>query len=280
MPQRLVLKIVDSPIAKDILKLVGTLRYCSHPMDFQEILTVAHEPVMFMIFSAMSDTSRILADYRDIIIRGEGTVLDDDLLVLHDLLARSEELQERIKMVLACLPPFFSFERAKRNEALVSAPPWLQRVLRDKRCPEYSHKKYKTLNTANCWNWLRHSQIRLLQVQILTLTQLGVDGQPVKLKLWDIESLIDDLMSTVAYFLTTDSMGDFSSSTKIEDVRGIRYYFLMRALAPAKLALEFNHRRGELVGDKLDWLEEVHVFLKQEFGAEPPSWEDPIEWLD
>jgi hypothetical protein len=249
-------------------------------MDFRDILQFAHEPALFMVFSSISDTSRVVADYRDLIVRGKGTILDKDLLLLPDLLARSEEVQERIKTVFSCLPPLFSFERAKRDETLVSAPPWLQHVLRDKRCPEYSHKKYQNLHTANIWNWMRNSQIRLLQVQILILTQLGVNGQPIKLRLWEIESLIEDLVSTVAYFLTADASGDFSSSTRLEDVRAVRYYFLMRALAPAKLALEFNNRRGESVTDKLDWLEEVHSFLKHEFGAEPPTWEDPIEWID
>jgi hypothetical protein len=249
-------------------------------MDFRDILQFAHEPALSMVFSSISDTSRVLAEYRDLVVRGKGRILDDDLLLLDDLLARSEEVQERIHMVLSCLPPFFSFERAKRDETLVSAPPWLQHVLRDKRCPEFSHKRYRNLNSANIWNWLRNAQIRLLQVQILILTHLGVDGQPIKLKLWEIESLIDDLVSTVAFFLTADASGDFSSSIRIEDVRGVRYFFLMRALAPAKLALEFNDRRGEFVADKLDWLEEVHSFLKHEFGAEPPTWEDPIEWID
>ena len=97
------------------------------------------------------------------------------------------------------------------------------------------------------------------------------------MKLWDIESLVDEVHSTIVYFLTCDEDGEFNTSDKIEDVRGVRCFFLVRYLAAAKLALEFLIRRGVDVSEKLEWLAEFCEFLSTEFGFKTSLAPDPME---
>ena len=230
-----------------------------------------------IIFTTVFETSKILAEFLDIVNTESSIELSDDTTALESLLIRAQELEDRLKLLKSSLPPSFAFERSQRDETLVSAPRWLQRGLRDRRAPEYSHKKYAHINVANASNWMRHCHIRLLQLQILIFLRLRMDWQPLKTKLWEIESVVDDINATIVYFLTSDEDGEFNTSDRLEDVRGVRCFFLLRALAAAKTALEFVNRRGVDVTEKLEWLCDMCEFMRIEMGFELLVGPDPME---
>ena len=99
----------------------------------------------------------------------------------------------------------------------------------------------------------------------------------LEMKLRDIESVADNMNATIVYFLTCDDNGEFSTSEKVEDVRGVKCFFLLRVLAAAKMALGFVHRRGLEVSEKLGWLDDVCELLRAETGYEVPQGADPMD---
>lgn len=208
-------------------QLVSALRYCHEPADFSELAKLAAEGAQFMIFTAVSDTSRAAAHFLKIANAGHPMGVSKETIALNDLLARAQELKDRVKRIASCLSRMFTFERSKRDQTLVSAPRWLQRALRDMRAPEYSHKRGLHIHVANAWNWMRHCHIRALELQILSSVRLGMAWRSLEVKLREIESVVDDLNATIVYFLTCDEGGEFNTSDKIEDVRGVKCFFLL-----------------------------------------------------
>ena len=259
-------------------QLVSALRYCHAPASFPELARLAAQPAQFMIFTAISDTSKTAADFLNIVNAKGNTDAVGKAIALNALLIKTQELEERVGLIVSCLPSMFTFERAKREETLVSAPQWLQRAIRDTRAPGCFHKKYLHINVANSWNWLRHCQIRLLELQILISTRLYESWQPIHLKMKQLEAVADELNSTIVYFLTCDEYGEFNTSDKIEDVRGVKCFFLLRILASAKMALEFVQRRGLDVSAKLGWLGDICGLLETDIGYAVPQGADPMDF--
>ena len=229
----------------------------------------------FILFSTLYDTSQTVAEFLEVVAQDRSP--KDDTSDLQDILAKSQQLYNRIQTLMPILPPVFAYEKVKRFETAISIPEWLQHTVKGRHGPTCFHRSYFNINIANCWNWMRQCLVRILELQYVVSSRLGVQSDFQEIRLLDIESLADEMNSTILYFLVGDDDGELSYKTKIEDVRGIRGFFLMRSIVSSQMALEFIQRRGVDVANKIEWLKDVCQLLKREFGIEAPDGPDPMD---